>query len=201
MKTTVRREKDIAKESQSKMYKEIFENAYKLMNEPIVDGNCGERCGYHCCRHRDANEEKLGMYLLPLEFEYMQSGHVDDFEIHNHRVYDMPPKIKKLHYIHCQKTEGCLRNYRPIQCRTYPFEPHLDDGEFSLVIEKDQLHACPLLDNIPEWRQAFIDGVFNGWLELLKIPMIYYYVSHYSKERIIEKNILKEYSNHTWKGE
>lgn len=180
--------------SQTVDYKEVFEKAYQLMNEPIISGNCGELCGYHCCRPSDEAEEKLGMYLLPLEYEYMQSEVVRDFEIHTSRLYEMPPKIKKLYYIHCHQDEGCLRDYRPIQCRTYPFEPHLENGVFSLVIEKDQLHACPLLEGFSSWRQEFIDGVYDGWLELIKAPIIRYHVNYYSTERVKAGNVLKKYS-------
>ena len=113
-------------------YKEIFENAYAMMNEPIIDGNCGALCGYHCCRRIDLTGERLGMYLLPLEYEYMQ------------------------------------------------------------------IHACPLLGRISEWRQAFIDGVYAGWLELMKIPIIKYNTLYFSMERTEMDNILKQYTQNGW---
>ncbi len=165
-------------------YQAIFEKAYQLMDEPIIAGNCGECCGYHCCRRIDADGKRLGMYLLPLEYEYMQAEVVTDYELHRHLQYDIPPKIKKAYYIYCHLAEGCLRDYRPIQCRTYPFEPHLENGEFAILIEKAQIHSCVLIERMPEWRQAFIDGVYQGWLELLKIPIIKYHIDYFSKERI-----------------
>lgn len=181
------------KKSMRPDYQAIFEKAYQLMDEAIIAGNCGELCGYHCCRRIDLDGKRLGIYLLPLEYEYMQRAIVSDYELHLQKQYKMPPKIKKLYYIYCHLDDGCLRACRPIQCRTYPFEPHLEKGEFSLVIEKEQLHACPLIKGGPPWRQAFIDGVDQGWRELLKIPLIKYYVEYLSKERIAAGNILTRY--------
>lgn len=174
-------------------YQAIFKKAYALMDQAIIAGNCGELCGYHCCRRIDGDGNRLGMYCLPLEYEYMQAAVVTDYEVHSQKHYKMAPKIKKMYYIYCHLAEGCLRDHRPIQCRTYPFEPHLDNGVFSLVIEKDQLHHCPLITHRSEWRQAFVDGVFNGWLELLKIPIISYHVEYFSKERSAADNIMMHY--------
>ncbi len=180
-------------------YQSIFKEAYHLMDEAIIAGNCGELCGYHCCRRNDGDGKRLGMYLLPLEYEYMQCAVVTDYDLHSHLQYNMPPKIKKYYYIYCHLAKGCLRDYRPIQCRTYPFEPHLENGTFSLVIEKEQLHGCVLIESITEWRQAFIDGVFNGWLELMKIPIIKYNIEYFSKERIAANNIMIHYTSNAHK--
>ena len=179
-------------------YKNNFEKAYRLMDQTIIDGNCGELCGYHCCRRNDDHGEHLGMYLLPLEYEYMQCDKADDYEIHSHKFHDMPPKIKKSYYIYCHEDEGCLREFRPIQCRTYPCEPHIENGEFSLVIEKEQIHTCPLLDMIPQWRQAFTRGIYEGWIELMKVPIIKYNTLYFSKKRIEANNILKRYNKNGW---
>ena len=186
------------KDSMRIKYQEIFEKAYELMDQPIIEDNCGELCGYHCCRRIDITGERLGMYLLPLEYEYMQIEKATEHEAHSYLLYDMPPKIKKRHYIYCHEKEGCLRELRPIQCRTFPFEPHIENGEFSLVIEREQIHACPLLGNIAEWRQEFIDGIWNGWLELMRIPIVKYNTLYFSIERIESDNILKQYKDGIW---
>ncbi len=190
MPNIVLQEKDI--------YKAIFESAYQLMNESVIEGNCGELCGFHCCRHSDPGGEKLGMYLLPLEFEYIQSDVVKDFTVHRSVFYDMPPKIKQMYYIYCNEEQGCFRDFRPIQCRTYPFEPHIENGQLSLVIEKEQIHGCPLLEMTDQWRQSFIDGIYMGWQELIKIPIIKYYVVYFSNERLEQDNILKRYQMDSW---
>lgn len=184
---------DKNKKPMRKDYQAIFKKAYALMDEAIIAGNCGESCGYHCCRRRDDDGKRLGMYLLPLEYEYMQATVATDYELHSQKHYKMPPKIKKMYYIYCHLESGCLRDHRPIQCRTYPFEPHLENGVFSLVIEKEQIHGCPLITRRSEWRPAFIDGIYNGWLELLKIPIITYHIDYFSKERSAAGNIMINY--------
>ena len=185
---------DKNKKSMRMDYQAIFKKAYRLMDEAIIAGDCGEQCGYHCCRRIDVDGKRLGMYLLPLEYEYMQREVVADYDLHRHRDYNMPPKIKKYYYIYCHLAEGCLRDHRPIQCRTYPFEPHLENGVFSLVIEKEQIHGCILIGRSSEWRQAFIDGIYNGWLELLKIPIIKYHIEYFSNERSAANNMMIRYT-------
>lgn len=184
---------DKNKKSMRTDYQAIFKKAYQLMDEALIAGNCGEQCGYHCCRRIDVDGKRLGMYLVPLEYEYMQSQVVTDYELHRHQDYNLPPKIKKYYYIYCHLAEGCLREYRPIQCRTYPFEPHLENGVFSLVIEKEQIHGCVMIERRSEWRQAFVDGIYNGWLELLKIPIIKYHIEYFSKERSAANNMMVHY--------
>jgi hypothetical protein len=49
--------------------KEIFTKAYKLMDESIIDGNRGLLCDFHCCRDKDEKGNRLGIYLLPGEYE------------------------------------------------------------------------------------------------------------------------------------
>lgn len=157
------------------------------MDEPVIEGNCGELCNFHCCRSHN-QEERMGMYLLPEEFQTMQNFHVD-YEVHSKHLYDMPKGVKKLYYIFCPDDSGCLRNKRPIQCRTYPFEPHMMNNQLTLVVEKNQIHDCPLLKQPEFWRKAFIEGVYEGWKLLMQIPSIKKYILGLSHQRSEENNI------------
>lgn len=174
---------------------EIFEKAYALMDEPVIDGNCGHLCNYHCCRECDGDGEKMGIYLLPLEYEAMIKG--QDFEEHlkitrhSGKVYDMPSKIKQLYFVYCSDSSECLRSRRPIQCRTYPFEPHLENGELSIIVEKDQIHQCPLLNRQKAWREEFILGVYAGWQLLLTIPLVRSLIAYDSRERDLNEVMMK----------
>ncbi len=160
------------------------------MNEPIVDGNCGDLCNYHCCRSHES-DESLGMYLLPEEFETVQTNLNVYFEVHSSYQYELPHGTKKLYYIFCNNDSGCLRFNRPIQCRTYPLEPHLIGDDFSLIIEKEQLHACPLIEQMALWRPEFLRGIYEGWVLLLTIEKIRLYIEEVSRDRIEKGNILK----------
>ena len=153
------------------------------MDEPMTDSNCGLLCGYHCCRDLDWEGNPIGMYLMPLEYEAIQKDHVSHFDIHSAKDFDIPPKLKKMYYIYCHDEKGCIRELRPIVCRTYPFEPHLENGKLQLVILNNQFHSCPLLDKSHTWRREFVEGVYKGWQELLRIPQVRYYVEKESKAR------------------
>ncbi|KNF08965.1 hypothetical protein CLPU_4c00110 [Gottschalkia purinilytica] len=183
-------------------YKKIYKLAYDYMDNSIIDGDCGELCNYHCCRDFDSDGEKLGIYLMPYEYESMlrNSRFLEGVKVEKHssKDYFISKKIKFLHYIFCGVESKCLREYRPIQCRTYPFEPHLEDDTLSLVVEKDQVHDCPLLSDTSKWREEFVRGIYMGWKELITIPKVYEFVVYESRRRVLERNIsliLSDFSN------
>ncbi len=159
------------------------------MDEPVIEGNCGELCNYHCCREYDADGDRMGIYLLPLEYEVM----IKDREIERHlritshsgKLYEMPSRIKKLYFINCNGSSACLRENRPIQCRTYPFEPHLENGELTIVVQNEQIHECPLLGRENTWRPEFVRGVYEGWKLLITIPIVRTLIEFDSKERVL----------------
>ncbi len=170
---------------------EIYEKAYALMDEPVINGNCGTLCNYHCCRERAEDGDKMGIYLLPLEYEAV----IKDLEIEKHlritshsaKVYEMPSSIKYLYFVYCTDSSGCMRRNRPIQCRTYPFEPHLENGELWIVVPDEQIHDCPLLKQEDTWRPEFIRGVYEGWRLLLTIPLVKDLIAFDSKERCLKE--------------
>lgn len=168
-------------------YKKIFIEAYEAMSATIINGNCGELCNGHCCRSAMENGERLGIYFLPFEYEVMQAGEslIDaaTVEIHRSVDYEMPEGIEQLVYGFCRDITQCNRKLRPIQCRTYPFEPHLEDGKLQLVIEKEQVHQCPLLTQRERWNPEFEKGILAGWEILLQIPEIRMVVESESEER------------------
>ncbi len=175
--------------------KEIFEKAYTLMNEPVIEGNCGTLCNYHCCRDDGDDGEKMGIYLLPLEYETMIRGNAFEKRLgitrHTNKVYEMPSKIKSLYFVYCSDSSQCLRDHRPIQCRTYPYEPHIENGELYLIVLKDQIHQCPLLKQEEKWRKEFIQGVYAGWQLLITIPIIRYLIEYDSRERDFNEITIK----------
>jgi len=151
------------------------------MDEPIIDGNCGELCGFHCCRSHEG-AATLGMYLLPQEYESVQRQLNVEYEVHSSYDYEILG-AKKLFYIFCNNNSGCLREYRPIQCRTYPLEPHLINGQLKMIIEKEQLHLCPLIEKKDIWREEYIKGIYSGWRLLLTIEPIRRHIEAISRNR------------------
>lgn len=174
---------------------EIYERAYALMDEPVINGNCGILCNDHCCRERAEDGEKMGIYLLPLEYEAMIKEKAIEKHLritrHSAKVYEMPSSIKYLHFVYCTDSAGCMRGNRPIQCRTYPFEPHLENGELSIVVPNEQIHDCPLLKQAETWRAEFIRGVFEGWKLLMTIPEVRTLIEFDSSEREFQDIKLK----------
>ncbi|MBN2259942.1 MAG: hypothetical protein JW702_05335 [Clostridiales bacterium] len=174
-------------------YKGIFERAYRFMDVNLTEGNCGESCGYHCCRNIDESGKIFGLYFLPFEYELMQKGKglIDESrtEVHTKIAYEMPKGVRKLYYGFCKDNKNCIRELRPIQCRTYPLVPHLESGVLSLVIEKNQEHQCPLIQKRELWNTEFEVGILNGWKELLQISQIKVMIEYESEERIKKENI------------
>lgn len=178
-------------------YDKIYLEAYKYMGEKVLEEDCGLLCNSHCCRNKTETGERIGIYLMPQEFESVYQGTALEqrlkVERHSSKIYYIPPRVKFLYYFHCDKEQGCFRELRPIQCRSYPFEPHLEKGKLTLVIEKEQIHHCPLLDRLQDLRKDFIKGIYKGWEILLQIPEVRLLVEYDSQERIRCSNILHQY--------
>ena len=182
-------------------YKEIYEKAYEYMGEDVIDGNCGDLCDCHCCRNHHETGEAMGIYFLPFEYEVMQKENNiiehEKTEYHTSEEYLFTEKIDYLVYSYCNGLNGCNRELRPIQCRSYPFAPHLDnDGVLSLVVEKEQEHDCPLMSMRDQWRPEFIIGIYKGWQELLRIKEVELIIKDDSEVRDITENIV-----YRWKPE
>jgi len=174
-------------------YKAIYKKAYQLMNEPIIDGNCGLLCDFHCCRDLDEDGSRLGVYLWPLEYEAIYEKS-DTFEIEKvpkeeHGDIHMPKDLSDMYYFYCDGSRNCPRDLRPLHCRTYPIEPHIESDVLMLVVEKDQIHSCPLLNQVEQWREEYINGIHEAWLLLIQIPEVKTLVKYYSDNRIRYNNV------------
>ncbi len=173
-------------------YKEIFLKAYQLMDEPIIDGNCGLLCNFHCCRDLDDDGSRLGVYLWPHEYEAIYKD--EAFEIEKvpkeeHGDLYMPKHLSDMYYFYCNGSMNCPRDLRPLHCRTYPIEAHIESDQLMLVVEKDQIHSCPLLNQQERWREEYINGIYEAWSLLIQIPDIKTLVKYYSDNRIRRRNI------------
>ncbi|MDF2546083.1 MAG: hypothetical protein K0R93_981 [Anaerosolibacter sp.] len=174
-------------------YREIYKRVYAYMSEKVIDEDCGLLCNSHCCRNFTEDGEEIGIYLMPFEYESVyKDTPLEDrfrFEKHTSKHYYIPPKVKYLYYFHCNKEDGCIRDLRPIQCRSYPFEPHLDGNRLSLVVEREQIHQCPLLDKMDGLRKEFVEGIYQGWKLMLEVPGVKELIQYDSDIRKKHKNI------------
>ncbi len=157
----------------STLTKEDFEEAYSLMDIPALDCNCGDLCGRLCCQEY---EPGVGMYLLPGE-ECMFTGNEDwlRWSYKDAQQHNFPPEWQGMvQFVMCKAT--CPRDKRPIQCRTFPLMPYLDDSG-RLSVRLDTLTGsliCPLV-RCPEsynLRPEFSERVLAAWRILAKDPLV-----------------------------
>lgn len=176
-------------------YKEIYKKAYAYMNETVLEGNCGELCNFVCCNPDCNDGEDMGIYFLPYEYESLHTDNPifdkEKIEHHHSEEYCFTEKIDYLIYGYCNSTLACNRELRPIQCRTYPLIPHIKNKKLQLIIEKQDYFDCPLMERFDTWRKEYIEGIYKGWEELLKIKEVYDLVEFDSLEREFEGNVLK----------
>mgnify|MGYP007056181559 CR=1 FL=1 len=159
----------------SKLKKSDFTEIYKMLDEVSpVPYDCGTLCGCACCM---AEGSDYVMYLLPGE-EKMFTGKEDWLEWGKDRAedYEFPESWHGyVYYIRCKNAPLCHRSKRPIQCRTYPLTPYIDEyGVLELIYNTgDYPYNCPLVDNYEKLDDDFIRATYEAWKKLLTDPYIY----------------------------
>lgn len=175
-------------------YRVIYEMAYEAMNTSVLPYDCGKLCSHNCCRNDYENPEEFGVYLLPYEYEHFlkYTDAIKPNQLVRHTAKDrfIPKSVKGLNYFLCDSEKDCLRYYRPIQCRTYPLEPHLERDVLYLVVERDQIHSCPLIEMKSKWQPEYVRGIYRGWTQLMQIPEVRKLVLFDSDLRRREENVL-----------
>lgn len=76
-----------------------------------------------------------------------------------------------------------MRDQRSLACRTFPFEPYIDEaGRLTGLVFLDALVGsrpdarvvyCPLMDRPEDIRQEYIDDACSFWEAFLRIPVEY----------------------------
>lgn len=185
--------------------KRTYRAIYRLLDrvDPI-DCDCGQLCGAACCistyepddiefnAEGDVNADSyMGLYLLPGE-EQIHDEDSDwiDWGYIMAEDYDFPESWEgKVYFIQCRNAPHCPRDKRPIQCRTFPLAPHIDeDGIFHMIINCDELpYVCPLIDNAEgayELNEDFVQATYTAWKHLLRDQHILDLVAMDSELRI-----------------
>lgn len=156
--------------------KKTYQKIYDLtLLDTALNTDCGLLCASACCGHHD----NYGIYLLPGE-ECMfinENNHDFIFEIQDASNPVFPASWDgDVYFLYCHK--ACERHMRPMQCRTYPVAPHIDDqGRFMLILETLQTqYVCPLIEN-PQYLNCFdktwLHHLYQAWATLLHDPLIY----------------------------
>ncbi len=135
---------------------EEYKRIYRMFDEVSpVPFDCGSICGEACCSEA---EEDDGIYLLPGE----ESIHSDD-------EWREKEKIGERFFVKCKGPKHCNRSLRPIQCRTFPLMPSLDENG-RLVMEPNDMelsYSCPLLDAGTGLQEDFIRVTTEAWERLI----------------------------------
>jgi len=155
---------------------------YRLLDmvSPI-EGDCGELCGCICCDCEAlveaARKSELVMYLLPGEEKvFTRKEDWLTWSVDPAGNYGFPASWHGAVYrVKCKTPPHCVRELRPLQCRTFPLAPHLMlDGAFHLVWNTDPLpYRCPLVAEMAPLQKSFIQATFTVWKRLIRDPLIY----------------------------
>ena len=155
-----------------------------------VDTDCGALCNAVCCGTPDDSqwEEEMGIYLLPGE-DKLHSRKDDWIKWSEESTdeYEFPPSWNgRVFFIKCKNPPHCPREKRPLQCRTFPLEPHfLDEGHLTLIWNPDPLpYSCPLIKKGQKLNYSFVRATFTVWKHLVRDPLIMDLVEYESEKRV-----------------
>ena len=109
--------------------KRTYKAIYRLLDRVSpVPFDCGTICGAACCNAAYTDED-MGIMLLPGE-EKIHDKHADwlTWDSLSTDEYELPGSWKgKIFFVRCKTPPHCPRHMRPMQCRTFPLTPHLDE--------------------------------------------------------------------------
>jgi hypothetical protein len=171
--------------------KNTFRAIYRFLDKfSPINGDCGKLCNAICCTCDDESGQNMGIYLLPGE-DKLFTGKEDwlrwDYLLAED--YEFPDSWHgKVFFLKCLNAPICDRNLRPIQCRTYPLTPHIDDnGMLFLIYQQGALpYECPLIEEKIQLNHDFVKATYTAWRHLLREPLIYDLVEMDSQYRIEE---------------
>lgn len=175
----------------SMIKKQTYLAIYRLLDRVSpVPFDCGTLCNAACCNCGEADDEDLGIYLLPGEDKvHQRDGDWLRWSAEYAEDFDFPPSWKgKVYFVRCKTPPICPREKRPMQCRTFPLTPHIDDnGVLSLIFNDVELpYECPLIEEDIDLDSDFIKATYTCWKHLIRDPLIYDLVKQDSEDRDLE---------------
>ena len=171
----------------STIRKRTYAAIYRLLDRVSpVPYDCGTLCNAICCNCGNEDED-LGIYLLPGEDKvHPRDSDWLTWSAELAEDYDFPESwTGKVYFVRCKTPPICPREKRPIQCRTFPLTPHIDeDGELTMILNDTELpYSCPLIDEQMELTPEFIKATHTVWKHLIRDPLIYDLVKEDSEYR------------------
>lgn len=171
----------------SRIRKRTYRAIYRLLDRVSpVPFDCGTICGAACCIEA-RNDDSLGMMLLPGEDKvHDKKDNWLSWEALITNEYEFPGSWDgKVWFVRCKTPPKCPRHLRPIQCRSFPLLPHLDeDGSLRMIMnDYDLPYFCPMIEDETELDPRFVRATTTAWKHLLRDPLIHDYVWMESRER------------------
>lgn len=145
-----------------------FESTYKWFEGTIYPGvDCGEKvCGKSACCFPHFNGGKPSyIYYLPGELEFLRIKLGKKFP-----ARETEPNTGKFHCYGDRDQYGskrCNYDYRPIDCRSYPYWPVVKDEKLLGFLDLRQPRC-----NIKRIRKPFFEKMKSNWIKLLENPTI-----------------------------
>lgn len=130
----------------------------------------------------------MGIYLLPGEEKlFTHDENWLSWGWTRAEDYEFPDSWHgKVYFLQCITAPFCDRKNRPLQCRTFPLAPHMDDdGNLYMIFHSGGLpYDCPLTAGDIPLNNSFIKATHTAWSHLICDPLIYDLVELDSRNRI-----------------
>lgn len=168
--------------------KKDYMKIHRMLNKVTpLNYDCGTLCNEICCTYdgEDYKNEDLVIVLLPGEEKLFENNDTFKIKTINSENYNYPESWDIINLFICDNPPYCDRKLRPIQCRTYPLDPHLDkNNKLHLVYDKESYpYECPILRDNIKFNTDFLKTTLKVWNILIKNPLTYDLVKLESKER------------------
>ena len=152
---------------------------YRLLNHVETEVfDCGTLCGNACCICKDATND-VGIYLFPGEHLLLRESEKEldwlTWEEQDQKDIGFPDSwTAPVYFVNCKTPPLCPRNWRPLQCRTFPLKPVIDEnGVLELIWEDEQLpYTCPIIEQNMPIHDDFYKATYTVWMHLLRDPRI-----------------------------
>ncbi|MBO7730427.1 MAG: hypothetical protein J6S31_06185 [Lachnospiraceae bacterium] len=152
---------------------------YRLLNHVETEVfDCGTLCDSACCVCKDATND-VGIYLFPGEHLLLRESEKEQdwltWEEQDQKDIGFPESwTAPVYFVNCKTPPVCPRNWRPLQCRTFPLKPVIDEnGVLELIWEDEKLpYTCPIIEQNMPIHDDFYKATYTVWMHLLRDPRI-----------------------------
>lgn len=152
---------------------------YRLLDHVETEVfDCGELCGCACCMCSGAAEE-MGIYLFPGEEKLLRESEKTcdwlTWEEQDPKEIGFPASwTGPVYFVNCKTPPHCPRHFRPLQCRTFPLKPVINDnGVLEMIWDDDDLpYTCPIIEKNMPIHDDFYKATYTVWTHLLRDPRI-----------------------------